>query len=284
MPIKPWFLAVRPKTLSMAFVPVLSGSALALSQQGSLSLMPMLVALLAAVMIQIGTNLHNDAADYEHGVDTPDRLGPERAVAQGWLSSQQVKRAAILSFALAFLCGVYLVWVGGWLIMLLGLLALTAGYAYTGGPVPVANTPLGELFVVLFFGVIAVSGSFYLQTLSVTTDSILLGIAIGLPAAAALLVNNYRDYNSDKQAGRKTLVILIGQSPARYVYFLFLFLPLLITSSYWLTWLSLPMLLWLMYLIWSSPIDAGLNRLLALTAQYQIVYGMLLITSLLLLK
>jgi 1,4-dihydroxy-2-naphthoate octaprenyltransferase len=120
--------------------------------------------------------------------------------------------------------------------------------------------------------------------MSLDLNIVLIGIAIGLPAAAALLVNNYRDYNSDKQAGRKTLVIFIGQTPARYLYFLFLLLPLLITSGYWLPWLSLPMLLWLVYLIWTSPIDARLNRLLALTAQYQILYGMLLITSLLILK
>ena len=295
-----WFLAIRPKTLSMALVPVLVGSALALNglswnelgwaelawKERLWNLLPqfnfvaMLVALAAALFIQIGTNLYNDAADYEKGADTEARLGPKRVVAQGWLSAKQVKRAAMLSFGLALVCGLYLVWLAGWPILLVGVLSLLAGYAYTGGPFPIAYTPLGEIFVITFFGVVAVAGSYYIQTFSLSLDVVLTGIAVGLPAAAVLLVNNYRDYNSDKQAGRKTLVILIGRNRARYLYGVLLLAPILITSHYYFPWIALPMALWLSYLIWVFPLSERLNQLLVVSAKYQLIFAILLFIAL----
>ena len=151
-----WLLAIRPRTLSISAVPVMVGTALAWAEHQLFAWVTLLVTLGGSVLIQIGTNLHNDAADFERGADTPQRLGPRRVSAEGWLKPGQVRRAAHLSFAGAFLLGIYLVWLGGWPIVVLGLLSLTAAYAYTGGPRPVAYTPLGELFVFLFFGTLSV--------------------------------------------------------------------------------------------------------------------------------
>ena len=145
-------------------------------------------ALGAAAAIQIGTNLHNDAKDYERGTDTEERLGPARATAQGWFTAAQVKRAAHLAFGGAFLLGLYLIWHGGWPILAVGLLSLLAGYAYTGGPKPIAYSASGELFVLLFFGLVAVLGSYYLQTLCLSLPALAGASAIGLLAAAVLLV------------------------------------------------------------------------------------------------
>ena len=180
-----WLLAIRPRTLSISLVPVMVGSALAWAETQLFAWLTLLATLVGALLIQIGTNLHNDAADFERGADTTQRLGPRRVSAEGWLQPGHVRRAAHLSFSGAFLAGLYLVWLGGWPIVLLGLLSLTAAYAYTGGPRPVAYTPLGELFVFVFFGLVAVSGSFYLQTHQWSWNALLLGAAVGLPAAAA---------------------------------------------------------------------------------------------------
>lgn len=288
-PLTTWLLAIRPKTLSLAVVPILAGTALAWSEQQYFSAGPFTAALLAALLIQVGTNLHNDAADFERGTDTPDRLGPKRATAEGWMTAKQVHSGALASFTGALLLGVYLVWVGGWPIMLLGLLSLAAGYAYTGGPRPIAYTPLGELFVLLFFGLAAVGGSYYLQTLGLSISALVAGCAIGLPAAAVLLVNNYRDMETDRRAGKLTLTTHIGRSASRLLYALLLLLPLLLSISLlsggihrWLPWLALPMALILIRQLWTMPIGPELNRLLARTARYQVLFGVLLALALLL--
>jgi len=150
-PLAAWLSAIRPKTLGLSVSPVLTGTCLAWAEKGGLQLLPALAALLAAVCIQIGTNLHNDAADARKGTDGSGRLGPPRATTQGWLSATSIQRGALLAFSCAFVLGVYLVVVGGWPILLLGLVSLVAGAAYSGGPWPISATPLGELFVFLFF-------------------------------------------------------------------------------------------------------------------------------------
>ena len=287
MVLKYWLLAARPKTLLMSLTPLLVGGTLAYAETGLFYWAPWLAALLAAIGIQIGTNLHNDVSDYERGADTPERLGPKRATAERWLSASAVRRGAFISFGISFGLGIYLVWIGGWPIVLLGLTSLLAGFSYTGGPRPIAYTPLGELFVLLFFGVAAVGGTYYLQTMTLSWGAIIAGIAIGLPAAAVLLINNYRDLQTDLKAGKKTLATYMGRPRSRYLYAFMILLPLLLALLLdpdpllrWLPWLSLPMVIWLMRLLWILPIDERLNGLLARTAQYQLLFGILICITL----
>lgn len=288
-PLHTWLLSIRPKTLSLSLTPVMVGSCLAWAEQGRLDGSVLLSILLAALCIQIGTNLHNDAADFERGADTPERLGPRRATAQGWLSAGQVKRGALLSFALAFVLGIHLVTVGGWPIVILGLASLGAGYAYTGGPRPIAYSPLGEVFVFLFFGLGAVGGTYYLHTRELSTQALLAASAIGLLAAAVLVVNNYRDRDTDARSGKHTLAVLLGRRATRWLFALLIILPPLlvlppfgaITPWALLPVLSLPPAFWLIRRLFRAPIDAGLNRLLAATAQFQLLFGTLLSLSLL---
>jgi 1,4-dihydroxy-2-naphthoate octaprenyltransferase len=285
--LKFWLLAARPKTLLMSLTPLLVGGALAFAENGEFYWMPWLAALLAAIGIQIGTNLHNDVSDYERGADTPERLGPRRATAEGWLSATAVRRGALISFGLSFGLGIYLVWLGGWPILLLGLASLLAGFSYTGGPMPIAYTPLGELFVLLFFGIAAVSGTYYLQTMTLSWTVVIAGIAVGLPAAAVLLINNYRDLETDLKAGKRTLATFVGRPVSRYFYSVMTLLPLVLVLPLvpdpllrWLPWMTLPMIFWLIYQLWTLPIDLQLNALLAHTAQYQLLFGILLCLAL----
>lgn len=285
--VQAWLLAIRPKTLSLSVAPVMVAAALAWSQTGRLAWGVLAATLGAAMAIQIGTNLHNDAADFERGADGPDRLGPTRVTATGLLSAAAVRRASHLSFALALSLGIYLVVVGGWPILALGLASLAAGYAYTGGPAPLAYRPVGELFVLLFFGLGAVVGSYWLQVgeagLGVgLTVAMLVGVALGLPAAAVLMVNNYRDRDGDRRVGKNTLAVWLGRPAVRRLYALamlsppLLVLPLLSGPATWLVWLGLPWALVLVRRLWRAPIDAGLNRLLADTARWQLLFAVLL--------
>ncbi len=283
--IKLWFLAIRPKTLSMAVAPVLVGTALAWFEQQQFSFIPLLLTLTAALLIQMGTNLYNDVADFERGADTVDRLGPARVVAEGLIPAAHVRHAALLSFALALCCGIYLVWLGGWPILIIGLLSLAAGYAYTGGPYPIAYGPFGELFVLLFFGVLAVAGSAYLQAGMWSAAAVVAGMAIGLPAAAALLVNNYRDLETDCRAGRRTLVSILGRGVSRRLYAILMLAPLMLVpllapaERVFLPWLALPVALLIIRGFWRSAVDRSLNRVLAQTAQYQLLFSILLISA-----
>jgi 1,4-dihydroxy-2-naphthoate octaprenyltransferase len=288
----PWLSAIRPKTLSLAMVPVLVGSVLAWTEGTALRWSVAIAALLAATLIQIGTNLHNDAADFERGADDPaTRLGPPRATAEGWLSAREVRRGAALSFTGAFLLGIYLVWVGGWFILVLGLASIAAGLAYTAGPRPIAYSGLGELFVLLFFGVAGVAGSHYLQTGHLSEAAVLAGLAIGLPASAVLAVNNYRDLDNDRAVGKITLAVRLGRPGSRLEYALLMLgpFPLLGLWSSWLNaglWPLLPLLAlpWALALIrrlYVEPPGRGLNRLLAATARFQLGLGSLLCLALL---
>lgn len=281
-----WLLASRPKTLSISVIPVLTGAAFAWQQGQEPLWWPFLAALLAAMLIQVGTNLHNDAADFARGADTPDRLGPARAVASGWLSGAAVERAALGCFGLALACGAYLVWHGGWPILLLGLAALFSGWAYTGGPRPLAYTGLGEVFVWLFFGLAAVMGSFYLQTLSLSWPAFVAANMLGLLAAAVIVVNNYRDLDGDARAGKQTLAVRLGRRGSRIEYALLLLLPYallplldFLVSSQWrllLPLLSLPLALGLIRRFLREPVGPVFNRILAQTALLQLVFGLLI--------
>ncbi|HEB96300.1 MAG TPA: 1,4-dihydroxy-2-naphthoate polyprenyltransferase [Sedimenticola thiotaurini] len=285
--LRAWFLAIRPKTLGIAVVPVVLGSALAWSEGAAVNGPVALAALVASLLIQIGTNLYNDAADHERGADTPDRLGPPRATAQGWFSAAEVKLAAWISFGLAFLLGIFLSWVGGWPIVVIGLLSLTAGWAYTGGPRPIAYTAFGELFVFIFFGLVGVLGSYYLQRGDWSGDAVLVAAAVGMLAAAVLLVNNYRDLDTDERARKLTLAHYLGPAGSSLFYGGLLLLPFTLPlwmrdsgHAVWLVVAALPMALYLWRRFSREPRGPAFNRILARTAQLQLLFGALLTAAL----
>lgn len=283
----PWWLAVRLKTLSISMVPVAVGAALADVEGVSLQPLLLLMILLAALLIQIGTNLYNDAGDAERGADGPDRLGPKRMVAEGVLGAGQVRGAALGCFSAALLIGIYLVWVGGVPILLIGLLSIGAGIAYTGGRLPIAYTLLGELFVFLFFGVAAVAGTYWLMALQWSPVVIWAGSITGLQAAAVLVVNNYRDIETDRRAGKRTLAVHLGKRITRWLYLLLLLLPFLLIVGLaaemekplliWVIIPAVPIALYLGREIYRILHGTGLNQLLAHTAQLQVLFGVLMI-------
>lgn len=259
---------------------------MAWSQTHALLWLPALVALLAAMLIQIGTNLHNDVSDFERGADTPERLGPPRATAMGWLSAASVRRGAWVAFGLAFNFGVYLVWHGGWPIVGIGLCSLLAGWAYTGGRWPIAYSPFGEVFVWLFFGLAAVGGSCYLQTSILGTPALLAGSMIGLLAAGVITVNNYRDLDSDARAGKRTLAVFLGRRRMFFVYAAELLLPFALLPVLALSvgkglWLGLPLatlpaVLGQLGRFRRAAPGPVFNELLARTAKLQLAFGVLL--------
>ncbi|MEE4172771.1 MAG: 1,4-dihydroxy-2-naphthoate octaprenyltransferase [Xanthomonadales bacterium] len=283
-----WWQAIRPRTLSLAAVPVLVGAALAMWQGAQLNGAVLAVTLLAALLIQAATNLLNDAEDAGRGNDGPDRLGPQRITGAGLATSHTVKRSAFLLFALALLAGVLLVLVGGWPILALGLAALLAGWAYSGGPVPLSHTPFGELFVVAFFGIAAVVGTFYLQADRVAPEAWLTGLALGLHAAAVLIMNNIRDREADTLAGRRTLAILLGRKRALLAYGVFMLLPFLVlglalgATGVGLGWIALPYCAWLAWRAGAQQAGAAMNRQMGLTATAQLLLGGLLTLNLIL--
>ncbi len=290
--LKHWLLAVRPKTLTIAVVPVLVGTTLGWIDGGRLNWGVAGAALLVALLIQAGTNLHNDAADFARGADDPGtRLGPPRATAQGWLRAEQVRRGALACFGLALATGGYLVWSGGWPILVVGLLSILAGLAYTGGPRPIAYTGLGEAFVWVFFGVVAVAGSYYLQTAGLNRDALLAGTIIGMPAAAVLVVNNYRDLDNDRLAGRRTLAVRFGRRASQVEYGLLMLLPFALLLGLggpgglgWnalLPYLALPWAVVLVRRFRKEAPGPAFNTLLAGTARFQLAFSLLLCLGLL---
>lgn len=269
-----WAIAARLKTLSLSGAPVLAGSWLA-AAAGTWRPDVTLAAIISAAAIQIGTNLWNDAADAESGVDRPDRLGPPRLTALGVLPALEVRRAAMLVFGAAILAGLYLAALGGWPIIAVGLVSLALGYLYSMGPFPMSGLPFGEVLVIAFFGLVAVSGTAWLQGVAPFAPQTLgLGLMIGLPAAAVLILNNHRDRMQDARAGRRTLAILIGPTGARASYFGFL-LGAVATAAALApsVWLLAPfaLALWLGHAMWHWPVSARLNALLGQTALFQLL-------------
>lgn len=224
MPLSPWLLAARPRTLSAAVVPVLIGTSLAPRQTDWVIAA---CALFGAVFIQIGTNFVNDALDYEKGADSSDRLGPIRVTQAGLLPGRTVLRGAFVSFFLAVLCGIPLVLRGGWPLLLIGLSSIAAAYAYTGGPYPLAYHGLGELFVILFFGFVAVGGSYYVQSMTIDAPVLLAGLAAGSLATVLLVINNLRDIESDRGSGKRTLAVRFGERFAHAEVLFFALVPFL---------------------------------------------------------
>lgn len=283
-----WLLAARPHTLGVTLSGVLAACTLAWHQKGNLDWPVAIVTFLAAILIQIATNLLNDAGDYESGIDRGERLGPDRAVAKGWLGTRQVKRAGLGCLALAFVLGVYLVVVGGWPIVLLGLVALLCGWAYTLGPAPISHGPLGEIFVWVFFGLAAVLGTYYLQTGTLSRQIWILGHMMGAFASAVMLVNNTRDAASDVLAGKYTLAVRIGLPACRLLYAGMLAVPYLLALSQARHWahvlphLTLPLAVLLVYRMATWPPSKRYNWLLARTAHLQLAFTVLWVLALIL--
>jgi 1,4-dihydroxy-2-naphthoate polyprenyltransferase len=291
MSLSSWIAAARPRTLSLSVTPVVAGAALAWAAERKVDALAVLAALIASMFIQMGTNLHNDAADSELGGDGPDRVGPLRVTASGLLSGRRVKHGACVCFGVAALLGLYLIYVGGWPILVLGLLSIAAGWAYTGGPAPIAYTPLGELFVLVFFGVGALCGTYWLCTHSLTSASLAAGVALGLLTAAVLLVNNHRDVEADARVGRRTLPIVAGPLATLWIYAGLILLPYALLpligdglphGYVWPALIALPGALVLIARFAKEPPGKGFNAILVRTVQLQTIFSLLLAIGLLL--
>ena len=278
-----WFLATRPRTLVAGFVPVAVGSALAYRDH-VFALLPALAALIGALFIQVGTNLVNDYFDFKRGADTADRLGPPRATQQGWLSPRAVFTGAMACFALAFCVGLYLVSVAGWPLVVIGLCSLAAGYAYTGGPFPLAYNGLGDVFVLVFFGFVAVGGTYFVQARTLPVTVLLAAIPVGLLGVALLAVNNTRDEKTDAAAGKKTLVVRFGSFFGKAEYVRCLIVSALLPLGLWLSgaaspfvmlsWLAIPLAIPPLKLLFDQT-GSALNAALAGTARLQLIFGLL---------
>jgi len=214
-----WLMAARPRTLPAAIAPVLVGTAAAVEWFGSLPrLGAFIAALIGSIFIQIGTNLANDYSDARRGADTADRLGPVRVTSAGLVTPQRVLTATWIAFAVAVACGVYLALIAGPVILVIGAFSIAAGVLYTGGPRPYGYAGLGELFVFLFFGLVAVNGSYYVQLEELDAVPLGLSIAIGFLSTAILVVNNVRDLDTDRRAGKMTLAVRSGRRNAVALY------------------------------------------------------------------
>lgn len=285
-----WVLASRPKTLPAAFVPVIIGSSLAYAE-GKFRFPAALIALICSLLIQIGTNFVNDLYDYLAGTDTEERVGPTRVLASGMVSVNEMKAAIALVFGVTFLLGMYLVYLGGWIILLVGVLSILAGIAYTAGPFPLAYNGLGDIFVFIFFGLVGTIGTYYVQALEINTLAVLISIPVGALITNILIVNNYRDIETDKANGKNTLAVLFGKEFSRVQYLVFLIvsylIPVLIYFYYkqdvfvFLPLLSLPLAIRLVRMIYTYK-GEELNTTLELTAKLSGIYGILFAAGLIL--
>lgn len=280
--LQTWLLAARPKTLPAAAAPVIVGAAVAISED-VFRLGPALAALLGALLIQVGTNLANDVFDFKKGADAVGRLGPLRVTQAGLLTPGQVMVGMSLTFGLAALLGVYLIAVSGWPILVVGLLSIAAGIAYTGGPFPLGYHGLGDLFVFLFFGLAAVCGTYYVQAQTLSAGALWAAIPMGALTTNILVVNNLRDIRTDRAVGKKTLAVRLGVQWTRIEYLLLLGLAYLAPILMWVLGVTTPWALaaWLSLPWVPSPLrlvlrEEGrtLNRGLAETARHELMYGL----------
>jgi len=283
-------MAARPRTLTISVTPVMVGAALAWAVEKRIHWLAVLAALIASMFIQLGTNIHNDAADFKRGGDGPDRIGPPRVTASGLLSATAVTGGAMVCFAIAALLGIYLASVGGWPIVVLGTLSIVAGWGYTGGPRPIAYVPLGEVFCVIFFGLGGVGGTYLLCAGNLSAAAVLGGFAIGLLVAAVLLVNNYRDVVADARVGRRTLPIVVAPAVSVAIFAAlmlvpFAMLPLIARTTpsghAWPALLVLPIALFVVYRFAREPRGPVFNRILVHTVQVEFAFSLLLSIGLL---
>ncbi len=282
--LKIWAQAARPKTLAAAFTPVLVGGAIAY-HHSALNLTATLVALWCAFMIQIGTNFANDYFDFIKGADTEDRIGFERATAAGLIAPKTMLWATVLTMTIAFFSGLYLVWVGGWIVLVIGILSLIFGVLYTGGPFPLGYNGLGDVFVFLFFGIVAVMTTYYVNALEWSEASFWASLAVGALCTNILVINNLRDVEQDAVVGKRTLGVLFGDTALKWEYTLMLILAFSIPLHFhvqlgydlwiYLPFLSLPMALNQGRKVWTETHKPNLNKVLEQTAQLMAIYGIL---------
>ncbi len=286
-----WVMAARLRTLPAAVAPVLVGTSLA-GYYGHFHPLRVIAALLASIFIQVGTNLSNDYSDARRGADAGDRLGPVRVTAGGLVPPNRVLVATYVSFGLAVLFGTYLVVVAGWQLLLVGAASILAGVLYTGGPRPYGYEGLGEVFVFLFFGIVAVAGSYFIQTKHLIWEAFALAVSVGLLASAILVVNNFRDTDTDRRAGKKTLAVRLGRDRTRLLYAGMVNLayapPLvvLLLAHYrvWLlfSWLTIPLSNRLIKTVDTHTDGPTLNGVLAQTGMLQLAFCVLLSAGILL--
>ena len=284
-------MAARPRTLPAAVAPVLVGTAFA-GFERVFHPLRFVAALLGALFIQVGTNLSNDYSDARRGADAEDRLGPVRVTAGGLVPPRQVLIATYVSFGLAVAFGIYLIIVAGWVLLVIGAASILAGVAYTGGPKPYGYEGLGEVFVFLFFGIVAVTGSYYVQTTHLTWEAFALAVPVGLLASGILVVNNIRDIDSDRRAGKRTLAVKLGRRRTRAMFAVIVYLAFLFTPVTWvfgpttawllLPWLTLPLAVSLVATLHNRTDGPSLNAALAQSGMLQLAFCMLLSAGLLL--
>ena len=284
--VRAWILAARPATLPAAAVPVIVGAAAAMSDGAKFRGAVFIMTMICALLIQIGTNFANDYSDFARGADTEARLGPVRVTQSGLIDQGSIKRGIIVAFGLAVLIGGYLVYVGGWPIVAIGVLSILSGLAYTGGPYPLGYHGLGDIFVFVFFGVIAVTGTAYLQSGHWSELPFLLSIPIGLLVTNILVVNNLRDLPTDIAAGKRTLATRIGDRATRAQYALFTIgayaVPLVIGLTdparrmIMLPLVSLPLALRRVLVVMRGASGRDLNPILKRTARLLLLFGSLL--------
>src|SRR5579859_5644577 len=284
-----WLLAARPATLPAAIVPVLVGSAAALHGVVGVHELTLVATLLAALLIQIGTNFANDVFDFRRGADTVDRLGPLRVTQGGLVTPRQVLVATYITFGLALLVGLYLVSVGGPVILLIGVLCLLAGLGYTGGPWPFGYHGLGDLVCFIFFGVLAVLGSAYLQNAMITALDMWSASRGGRVVPAILIVNNLRAIDTARRVGTMTLAVRLGRRGTRLEYaagiviaygvVVGLGLAGMVGAWWWLPLLSLPLAVWLVRFV-ARNAGRPLNTALKRTGQLHLLFGLLFAAAL----
>jgi 1,4-dihydroxy-2-naphthoate octaprenyltransferase len=286
-----WLMAIRPKTLPAAMSPVVMGIALAIGAQAFV-FVPAGAALICALLLQIGTNLANDYFDYVKGSDIEGRKGPQRVAQSGLIPLHELRVGIAITFSLAMLVGLYLVAVGGWPILFIGITSIAAALAYTGGPFPLGYHGLGDLFVFLYFGLAGVCGTFYVQAQALTVQVVVAAIAVGALTVAILVVNNLRDVETDRKTGKRTLAVMMGTRKTRLEYVLLLAVAYATPLIFWLTnwaaawvllpWLTLPLGWRLVRTLYETDEGARLNRALAGTANLDLLFSLLFAVGLIL--
>jgi 1,4-dihydroxy-2-naphthoate octaprenyltransferase len=285
-----WVLASRPRTLLAAVVPVMVGSALAISQN-KFTLILSLIAMLCSILIQVGTNFTNDLYDYLKGSDKEDRVGPKRVLVSGFISPNEMKFGIITAFGFAFLLGLYLVNSAGIVILIIGVISILAGIAYTAGPYPLAYNGLGDVFVFAFFGIVGTTGTYYLHLHEFSLLSFLIAVPVGALITNILVVNNYRDIEEDREVNKYTLAVKLGKKFTRFQFINSITISYLILFiiyfkydfTYWifLPLISLPVGAKLISML-NNLAGKELNKTLELSAKYAALFGLLLSLGLIL--
>lgn len=287
--MKAWIMAARPKTLPAAAAPVIAGSAAAYYHDG-FQLKAAIAALMVALWLQIGANIANDYFDYLRGADAGERLGPTRVTQSGMLPPRQVFLGMWIAFGLAGLSGLYLVWLRGWPIVVVGAAAILSAIAYTGGPYPLGYHGWGDVFVILFFGFTAVTGTYYVQTGQIAALAVWSAVPIGVLIDNILIVNNFRDMESDRMVGKNTLAVRLGRAGSLVHYVINLTIAYLVPVILagvgllpaWilLTWISLPVGIRMAFEL-SKLEGKSLNRTLARTGSLALFFALLFASGLL---